>query len=54
MAKAVIWCDNAVDSVVRLGQMTTILLTRENANKHVMFDKNFPGRLGLTYLIRST
>lgn len=54
MAKAVIWCDKALDSIVRLGQMTTILLTREDANEHVVFDKKYPGRLGLTYSIRST
>ncbi|KAG0035436.1 TOM (translocase of outer membrane) complex component [Podila clonocystis] len=54
MAKAVIWCDKALDSIMRLGQMTTILLTREDANEHVVFDKKYPGRLGLTYSIRST
>ncbi|KAF9304029.1 Golgi pH regulator B [Mortierella antarctica] len=51
MAKTVIKCDKALDSIVRLGQMTMILLTRGDANEH---DKKYPGRLGLTYSIRST
>ncbi|KAF9329024.1 Golgi pH regulator B [Podila minutissima] len=53
--KAVIKCDKALDSIVRLGQMTMILLTRGDANEHDNeHDKKYPGRLGLKYSIRST
>ncbi|KAG0099428.1 Golgi pH regulator B [Podila epicladia] len=40
-AKAVIWLDKALHSTVRLGQMTTILVTRVDANKRAMFDKKY-------------